>query len=178
MTNYGFAAVVRRHQDAYPVQTVPIANDLGLKVYRVPNWDANTSGVIKRDAADGGTSGYAIYVNEKHPEVRRRFTIAHEIGHFCLHKDLIGDGIVEDALWRADNLSNKIEAQANRFAANLLMPWHLIERANDNGVVDIRDLARAFNVSKDAMSIRLYNAPYEQVVGNQMPADVLPVLRT
>lgn len=154
-------AVIRSHQNEWPVQTVPIANELGIKVYRISGWPKNVAGLIRRDE-QGGSSGYAIYVNADQAETRRRFTIAHEIGHFVLHRDLIGDGIVEDALLRAEGLSNRVEAQANRFAADLLMPWHLVNRAYDSGIVTIPALADAFNVSKDAMSIRLLGISWER----------------
>lgn len=152
-------AIVRRHQKAVPVETVPIAEDLGLKVYRVQGWPDEISGMIKRDEERGGESGYAIFVNGRHPEVRRRFTIAHEIAHFVLHRDLIGDGITDDGLYRS-GLSNTIEAQANRYAADLLMPWHLVNQQTDRGLDTVEALAKLFKVSKSAMAIRL-GVPYE-----------------
>ncbi|TNE42434.1 MAG: ImmA/IrrE family metallo-endopeptidase [Alphaproteobacteria bacterium] len=155
-------SLIKREQSGYPVQTVPIAEKLGLKVYKVSGWNDETSGMIRKDENDGGASGYAIYVNARHGPTRRRFTIAHEIGHFVLHESLIGDGIVEDALWRSRKLSSKIETQANAFAADLLMPWHLIELAKSRGLTEIEELAVAFEVSVEAMSYRLLGAQYYQ----------------
>lgn len=153
-------AIIRSHQMEWPVQTVPIANALGLQVFRARGWPNNISGMIVRDDEGLSESGFVIYVNAEHPEVRRRFTIAHEIGHFVLHQSLIGDGVVEDALLRAEGLSNKVEAQANKMAADILMPWHLIELAEKEGIVTIEELARAFKVSTDAMSIRVLGLSY------------------
>jgi len=119
----------------------------------VPSWPDSMSGMIRKEGDD-----CKIYVNKSHFETRRRFTIAHEIAHFILHKDLIGDGIVDDALYRS-NLSNKIEAQANSFAAEILMPWDLLNKYLPT-YNNVSDLARIFNVSKSAMSIRL-GVPYE-----------------
>ena len=101
-------------------------------------------------------------MNASHVETRRRFTIAHEIGHYVLHEHLIGDGIVEDALLRAEGLSNFVETEANKFAADILMPWHLIEDFQGRGVTSVEDLARALNVSPDAMSIRLLGLSYQR----------------
>jgi len=115
--------IVRRHQNEPPVQIVPIANDMGLNVYRVSDWKDTLSGMIVRDKERGGKSGYAIFVNASHAQTRRRFTIAHELAHYALHGNLIGDGIKDDALYRS-GLSSKVEAQANRYAADILMPWH------------------------------------------------------
>jgi Zn-dependent peptidase ImmA (M78 family) len=151
--------VIRRHQRTVPVQVVPIAEDLGLKVYRQKNWPDNLSGMICRDADKGGSSGYAIFVNANHAETRRRFTIAHEIAHFALHRHLIGDGIKDDALYRS-GLSGAIEAQANAMAADILMPWHLVNAEIASGHDTVPLLASVFKVSRSSMSIRM-GVPYE-----------------
>lgn len=146
--------IVRRHQVTAPVQTVPLANDLGVNVYHVPNWPVELSGKIMRSTDHGGPSGFAIYVNQAHHLNRRRFTTAHEIAHFILHQDAIGDGITDDGLYRS-RLSNAMEAQANKLAADILMPWHLLNPCIDGGNTNVRELARIFQVSESAMSIRL-----------------------
>jgi len=153
--------IIAGFQKSAPVQVIPIASQLGLKVYNVNNWDDEISGMIVRDEKRGGSSGFAIYVNGKHPEVRRRFTMAHEIAHFVLHRSLIGDGVQDDALYRS-KLSSAIEAEANRYAADILMPWSLLNEQISNGNNSVEALARAFNVSKSSMSIRL-GVPYETV---------------
>jgi predicted transcriptional regulator len=145
-------AVIREHQQTVPVSPVAIAHALGLKVYRVPGWDPNLSGMIRRNADNPG--GFDIFVNADHPDVRRRFTIAHEIAHAVLHPELIGDGITEDALYRS-GLSNAVEAQANRLAADILMPRDKVNEAIRGGSTDVRALARMFNVSEQAMAIRI-----------------------
>jgi Zn-dependent peptidase ImmA (M78 family) len=146
--------IIREQQSSAPVKVVPIARKLGLNVYRDRTMNSNVSGMIIRDPVRGGSSGYSIYVNQKHPRNRRRFTIAHEIGHFVLHRDLIGDGIVDDALYRS-SLSDVIEAQANKFASQLLMPEFLLERAIDVGIRDPAELSKTFEVSELAMKYRL-----------------------
>lgn len=146
--------IVRQHQIAAPVQTVPLAQDLGVNVYHVPNWPNDLSGKIMRSVEHGGHSGYAIYVNQAHHPNRRRFTTAHEIAHFILHQEAIGDGIADDGLYRS-RLSNSMEAQANRLAADILMPWHLLNPYIDGGTTSVDRLAQIFGVSQSAMSIRL-----------------------
>lgn len=153
--------VIRSHQRSWPIQTLPIARDLGLRVYRVNDWPDDVSGMLQRNSEDGGESGYACYVNATHSETRRRFTIAHEIGHFVLHRSLIGEGIVEDRLMRAEGFTNKIEREANRFAADLLMPTETIEALQSMGYRSVPELAEQLNVSKDALSIRLYRTPWK-----------------
>lgn len=142
----------RHHAGDLPIQMVDFASDLGIDVYRVPGWSNNLSGMIKRSA--NSKSGFAIYVNAEHPPVRRRFTIAHECAHAMLHSELIGDGIVDDALYRS-GLSNSVEAQANRLAADILMPRQRLNELIGSGITDLKELAGAFWVSEQAMAIRL-----------------------
>lgn len=152
-------STIRRHQTTAPVQVIPIAYELGLKVYYV-DWQDNMSGRIERNEKLGGDSGYAIFVNKNHPPNRRRFTIAHEIAHFVLHRDQIGDGVYDDAMYRS-GLPQRTEFEANRLAADILMPWHLINEATNDGLSTVERLAQKFEVSNSSMSIRL-GVPYEQ----------------
>lgn len=147
-------SIIQKHQIAAPVQTVSLADDLGLKVWHVPNWPDDLSGKIVMSADQGGTSGYAIYVNKGHHVNRRRFTTAHEIAHFVLHRQFIGDGIVDDGLYRS-RLSNSMEVQANKMAADILMPRHLLNQHIAQGVNSVSRLAKIFQVSESAMSFRV-----------------------
>jgi Zn-dependent peptidase ImmA (M78 family) len=107
------------------------------------------SGAIQRH--DGK---FTILVNDNDSEVRARFTIAHELGHYHLHmKDVPGKIITS---FRRDQSPR--ETEANQFAAELLMPRKLIEREYYKMVIPVSDtLAKKFNVSKPAMRIRLDN---------------------
>ncbi len=160
-------AVVKEHQKRAPVPTVKIAHDLGLKVFKVRNWPVEISGMITAKGQNDDRK-YRIYVNGLHSETRRRFTIAHEISHFLLHSHLIGDGLVEDAMLRAEGLSNHVEAEANRMAADILMPWNLITENQEKGINTIEGLAQEFNVSRDAMSIRLLGVRYSEAKDTQV----------
>ncbi|HEY0522277.1 MAG TPA: ImmA/IrrE family metallo-endopeptidase, partial [Stellaceae bacterium] len=82
------------------------------------------------------------------------FTLAHEIAHFILHRDLIEDGVSDDTMYRSKELSGYHEVQANRMAADILMPVMLVKRAAElQSNPDL--LARVFRVSPAAMKIRL-----------------------
>ena len=76
---------------------------------------------------------------------------------------MIGDGIRDDGLYRS-GLSDAVEVEANRLAADILMPRHLVRRALSEGVRAVPDLARNFGVSQRAMEIRL------EVLGLRAPA--------
>lgn len=111
---------------------------------------------------------YTISVNNADPETRQRFTLAHEIGHYLLHRHLIGQGIEDDRAYRSTNsgkyantkIGARQETEANKFAASILMPTDAIKRFKADGV-DVQEMARRLNVSEHAMSIRL-NIPYQQ----------------
>ena len=150
--------VIREHQKSAPVQVIPMAEALGINVYYV-DWTNDVSGRIERNAEMGGDSGYAIFVNSNHHPNRRRFTIAHEIAHFVLHQQEIGDGVYDDAMYRS-GLPLGVEFQANKLAADILMPWHLLNPEMEERGYAIAELADKFQVSKSAMSIRL-GIPYE-----------------
>jgi Zn-dependent peptidase ImmA (M78 family) len=146
--------IIKKHQNGTFVDVDSIAFDLKIKVFEVEGWPDNLCGKIVKDSVRGGESGYAIFVNKDHSLGRKRFTVAHEIAHFLLHREDIGDGVVDDALYRS-KLSGSQETMANKFAADILMPWELINQKIAEGYKTVEDLAKVFKVSEGAMSIRL-----------------------
>ena len=146
--------VVEKHQQKLPVDVDIIAGELKIKVYRQEGWPDQLCGKIIRDGQHGGESGYAIYINQDHSKKRQRFTLAHEIAHYILHRDSVGDGIADDALYRS-GLSNSQESMANKLAADILMPWALVNEQIQSGKDTVEKLADAFDVSTSAMAIRL-----------------------
>lgn len=147
-------AAIEAQQQNLPVKLSAIAQSFGLKLIS-STLPAGISGEIRPN----GSSGYAIKVNRHDSARRQRFTIAHEIAHFLLHRDQIGDGISDDALYRS-NLSDIREAEANRLAADILMPANAVQAevalARQQQVEDIvAYLAGRFEVSEAAMKIRL-----------------------
>jgi hypothetical protein len=145
--------LITHFQSRAPVDILGLANALGLNVWEDDLPDG-ISGKLFRDADNGGVSGYSILVNSPEPPVRKRFTTAHEIAHFILHREVIDSGIEDDALYRS-RLSNAMEAAANRLAADILMPYRLIRDLQREGWTEIPDLAKELQVSQHALSIRL-----------------------
>ncbi len=135
------------------VDIVQLASALGLKVYS--KLLENSSGYIKFE--DNGNNN--IYVNELDSKSRRRFTIAHEIGHYLLHRNLIQRN--NGTLYRGNNGINRdiIEIQANRCAAALLMPRQMVmqyyQQLSGSYFEKLLALTSMFNVSIEAMDIRL-----------------------
>lgn len=123
------------------------------------------SGILYID--DGKNS--RILVNKDHHPNRQRFTMAHELGHYVLH---MNKGIHIDKKSFSRNMLSQtgldsIEIEANRFAAELLMPKMLVEQEmiGKDDLIDIQEdilyqLANKFKVSTAAMSIRLQSLGY------------------
>ncbi len=76
--------------------------------------------------APKGKSGWGIIYNNRVTSPGRiNFTIAHELGHYLLHRAAYPSGIKcgEQDIVRWDSDYAQIEQQANQFAATLLMPF-------------------------------------------------------
>lgn len=149
---------------APPVDVRGIIGALGIDYVEESRPDS-LSGLIEKYG-----DGYRIVVNSNHSRPRRRFTAAHELGHYVYHRDLIGDGIYDDAAYRSTDLSGRFknpkillehETQANKFASVLLMPSRLIDRLqldrdlDFNDPDDVKMLAGLLDVSERALRIRL-----------------------
>lgn len=104
-----------------PVPVGAIAERLEIEVYST-TLSPNISGLIKRVSL----GKFEIQVNDTDAPVRQRFTVCHEVAHYLLHRTHIdADGIQDNILYRSQ-LSNSQEAEANRFAAALLLPWRTV----------------------------------------------------
>lgn len=149
-------AGIEKHLVDAPVRLSAIAEEFGVEVLKA-QLPSGISGEISPSVAHEGR--FVIRVNRNDISRRQRFTVAHELGHFFLHQHVIGTGVTDDVLYRS-GLSDAIEAEANRFAADLLMPMPLVEKwleyAHTLRVPDpVEFLADKFNVSEAAMRIRL-----------------------
>ena len=144
-----YMATFRPYMQDAPVDVLACAKAVGLPVYSA-ELGQGVSGMIIREG-----SSFICYVDATEPSVRQRFTAAHELGHFALHREQIGDTHSDNYLLRAEGFTGYQETQANAFAADLLMPRDLIQRKMEEGITSVADLARTFGVSQIAMSIRL-----------------------
>lgn len=148
-----------------PIDVKRVARSLGADVVE-KDLDHDTSGLL---AVTHGKR--TIAYNSAHSENRQRFTIAHEIGHLVLHAagidhdDIFIDKKVYNRNSQASQGIYRQEIEANRFAAELLMPKKmlLITIKEFGGDIDLSDdimlgkLARKFEVSAEALAIRLAN---------------------
>ncbi|MEJ7793509.1 MAG: ImmA/IrrE family metallo-endopeptidase [Gaiellaceae bacterium] len=128
--------------DELPVPVESIAEDLLGLAFEVRD-DLEVSGMLL-------PAERRILVRADEPEPRRRFTIAHELGHWicqCL------EGSVKPIYCRADEIgvdpeTRALEREANIFAANLLMPEPAVRSAGGEN---------RFGVSEESHAWRLYN---------------------
>ena len=93
---------------------------------------------------------------------RLRFTEAHELSHWILHKDMYA-GTGESAAFQPAVKETDMEIQANMLASALLMPMPMVKRCfyqmrsgRDNQAL-VHAMSEVFQVSKQAMRIRLTN---------------------
>ena len=140
---------------------VPIEDLLRLDGIDIQSGDlGQVSGLIVR-----GDGGVMVGVNSKQAPARRRFTMAHEYGHFLLHEGVLSHADenfrinYRDAV--SSQASNVDEIEANYFAASLLMPKRFLDEVQAAEKLDdsegVADLATKFGVSPLAMSLRLAN---------------------
>jgi Zn-dependent peptidase ImmA (M78 family) len=138
-----------------PVHSLPAS--LGIKL-KTAFLASGISGMLEKK-----DDSFLITINVADPDTRQRFTLAHELGHYMLHRHLIGDGLDDDRAYRSTEagkyhntlIGPEEETEANRFAANLLMPREAINRERLKLSDDIRAMASLFGVSEHAMSIRM-----------------------
>ncbi|TMC47608.1 MAG: ImmA/IrrE family metallo-endopeptidase [Chloroflexi bacterium] len=147
-----------------PVETIP--QRLGARI-TYTEFEGTVSGMLFRDESRGQV---IIGVNHHHAKTRQRFTLAHEIAHLLLHrgKPVIVDRLVKVNLRNRESsmATNTQEIEANRFAAEFLMPRMMVNEQVEKLLTSDPDLAenvlvvhlaRTFGVSSEAMSYRLIN---------------------
>lgn len=144
--------IVARYQSRAPVDLDAIARDLSIPVAYI-NLGADIAGRIMRDTRKNSRSGFTIQINSTQHTNRQRFTLAHELAHYVLHRDLIESGIVDDTMYRS-GMGSHLETQANRMAADIIMPVRLVKKMHEQ-IRSVDVMASKFGVSRSAMDIRL-----------------------
>lgn len=135
-----------------PVSPFEIAEKLGIPVFQ---WDFpdELSGIFVFDKQKA-----CIGVNQNHPYVRQRFTVAHELGHYIFHdtKDMFVDFLDMDmVVTTMDEEDRRREMKANWFAADLLMPRHWMYNDFEQfGEKNMSLVAQRYEVSEQALWVR------------------------
>jgi hypothetical protein len=144
-----------------PVPVMSLPAMLGIKM-RGAFLSNGISGMLEKSG-----ESFLLTINATDPDTRQRFTLAHEIGHYMLHRHLVGDGLDDDRAYRSTEIGKyhntligpKEEREANKFAANLLMPRDAINRERAKDEATVASMAKLFGVTGQAMSIRM-GVPY------------------
>jgi len=138
-----------------PIPVLEIAEQNGVKV-------VFTDFGNKSDLVSGfcDFQNAKLYVNSEDIPQRQSFTMAHELGHWLIHREFfLKDPDSYPYLLRFNKLDshNPLEQEANKFAANLLVPERLLKPLRGH-VHSPSALAHLFYVSRTMMEIRLKHA--------------------
>ncbi|MBX3513346.1 MAG: ImmA/IrrE family metallo-endopeptidase [Xanthobacteraceae bacterium] len=143
---------------AYPIPIEDIARQLGIKEIAELETEAFEGGLLM----DSDKTNGVILVNKAARMGRRRFTIGHELGHFCIptHKPVRTDKFLcsrdDMRTWSAaeKDLYARMEMEANKFSALLLIPPPLLRpylvKMGDPNLTQVIAIHDDFEVSKDA----------------------------
>lgn len=135
-----------------------IARSLGIEILEQPELDGELSGALVIKNRKG-----VVGLNASEHNLRKRFTLAHELGHFCLHYEEKDTFLDEVIAFNRSPETNQQEIEANQFAANLLMPEAFITSevktrfSSKISERNVSELANVFKVSEIAMTYRLVN---------------------
>jgi IrrE N-terminal-like domain len=141
---------------ALPVDPFRIADSHSVEYREDPRFDSGFSGCLLRVGNAFGILYSARFSNEGF----RRFTVAHELGHYFLEghvQHLFGQGQGPHQSESGFSSEDKYEREADTFAASLPMPRELFEPACEQaglGLKAIESLADLCNVSLTASGIR------------------------
>lgn len=133
-----------------PVDLSEIAKNNNIDVY-ISELPDGISGAIRYN---NEKKKFEILIEKNESNVRQRFTLAHELAHFFLERHTIEySGKVHfDTLFRKEK--NIEEREVEYLAGAILMDKEILIRLYKINS-SIKDLAKVFDVSESAMTVRL-----------------------
>jgi Zn-dependent peptidase ImmA (M78 family) len=149
--SYRFGVTAPEH-----IRLEAFAARLGVEIHEVALQGAGCQLIRK------GTRGTILVPEHMTDPLYRRFSIAHELGHFVLRHP--GAGLAPPAHHRREELRD-YELEANAFASELLMPEALVRAEFGFTKVDLNvpwQIAKRFEVSILASSIRFIELASER----------------
>jgi Zn-dependent peptidase ImmA (M78 family) len=145
------------------VDIVQIACELGIEVISITECDPYFNAAIKYYPEE---KKFQISVNDSHSRNRVRFSIAHEIAHYVLHKNQI----IKEGMMTRSSDENEIEEQADNLAGKILIPDELLDEfTRRNNILKEKEITKDqlswmsshFRVSYIVAAIRLRNLGYK-----------------
>lgn len=140
-----------------PLDIDALVNLMGISVV-YDDLPKDTSGSLTKTA-----DGWVCQVNKSHHPTRQRFTLAHELGHYILHRNKHTE-FIDHSYYRQTEDSNTMEFEADSFAAHLLMPENDMRYYINNVSSEVANIAQHFNVSPSAVRIRAKQIGFKEVV--------------
>lgn len=146
------AALLRAAKITSPPVSLNAVYQLAQKEFGVVIVEADEAVVGSgRDAMLVNRNGQLVILyNKSRPQVRQRFSVAHELGHLYFGH-VLGNSSLHHGYKNYD------EQEADCFAAFLLMPPNLLRTDIKNKIKDVDELAKLYGVSKDALWIQITN---------------------
>lgn len=153
--------------DRFPIKVATLAQEYSRQVFPDEPITA-VKGAPLSEGLEGmlmpspnGDGEWGIFYNnsEDIPAGRINFTLAHELGHYLLHRKDLPDGIEcssrDMAIWSSEHRVR--EAEANTFASHLLMPFDDFRLQTNGQVMSldlINHLAHRYEVSRTAAILK------------------------
>lgn len=146
LEQHGFVSL---SQFPFPVEKVAKRLEYEIVCFVPQKESKNISGAISKKQKK-------ILINDNDSYLRQRFTLAHEIGHACLH---FSSGTSEEEFvdFRIPGVVTVKELEADEFAACLLMPEGFFKEAWELTNKNFDKLSNIFFVSKAAIGFRAFN---------------------
>lgn len=140
-------ALARSHNiNTTPLDIEALIKVLGIKLKKEP-MEGDNSGSLKHLG-----DCWLITVNSLHHPTRQRFTMAHELAHYILHRNDHSE--FNDTILFRNGEVNQQEYEANNFAGELLMPETEFRAFISKRSTSVDDLAEYFNASPLAVRVR------------------------
>lgn len=150
------------------IQASSLLKELGVKDLRGMDLEgiARFKDIYYQEMPMSGAQGRIIFteksakitINTSITNIRqKRFVIAHELGHFSLHRNVKGMFNCDEKSFYDYHSKGGQEVEANEFAAELLMPSNLFKIKSqklDFGIPVIQEMSEYFESSITATSIR------------------------
>jgi Zn-dependent peptidase ImmA (M78 family) len=134
-----------------PVDLLQILSTHGIAYEEVEDFPDTVDALIVED----GPKIYAAVNARQHPH-RRRFSLAHELGHYFMHRDGMPEEPITIDNPPSDDLGaatkSPAEIEADLFAGELLVPLEMLKPHVQKG---IPELSKLFLVSEQVISIAI-----------------------